>query len=263
MVQNSANKAAKLVGLAGTLVLFFSCGRASGPPSSVIAQSSRSDDSRGYAEAVVPNDPARQPFLIPPDLAVMTVSLSTTQSSFSASTQLLQEKADLLLTKVGEGDGCVARILDYRQPTQPAGKYFRWDGDQYTSQIDLALDIDFDGLSSVTNRIQRLNNCIQRIPQFVDKDTKKEEAILVVLSAAMPTIRDASVHRDELLQRRFAPLQSVVDAAQPPGLFKAEQTRCTSNGDVRIVERTLSGVELDVNFECVQLEEKETGTAEQ
>ena len=260
-VGQRTNRATKLVGFAGILFLFFACGRASGPPESVNAQS-RSYDSQPAAPLPAPSDPARQPFIVPPEVAVMTVSLVTTQESFAASTQLVQEKAALLVTQVEEGNGCTARIVDYRQPVQPLGKYFRWDADQYTSQIDVEMKIDLDGLNSVTERIQRLDDCVQRMPQFADKDTKKEEAIAVSLSTAMPTIRDASVHRDQLLQRRFAPLQAVVNTAQPPGQFKATQTQCTSNGDVRIVARSLSGIELDVNFECdrLRMDEGEAGT---
>lgn len=250
-VNQAPRQGVKLAGLVGVMLLFFACGRASGPPSSVEAQS-RSYDERPHATLPLPNDPAQRPFIVPPDLAVMTVSLSTTQSSFAASTQLLQDKADLLLTKVAEGEGCVARVLDYRQPIQPLGQYFRWDADQYSSQIDMELNISLDGLASVTARIQRLDDCVQRIPQFEDKDTKKDGAIAVALSPAMFTLRDSNVYRDDLLQKRFAPLQAVADAAQPPGQFKASQTECTSNGEVMIVARSLGGVELDVNFECTR-----------
>lgn len=244
--------ATKTTALAGAMLLFFACGRASGPPSSVGAQS-RSYDSEPRQALTLPEDPAQQPFVVTPELAVMTVSLSTTQESFSASTQLLQDKTNVLLSKVGEGEGCTARILDYRQPVQPLGKYFRWDADQYTSQMDVELAIDLDGLTSVTDRIQRLDDCVQRIPQFTTADTNKEEAIAIALSEAMPTVRDASVHRDALLQRRFEPLQAVAATAQPPEQFQSSQTQCTSNGSVMIVGRSLIGIELDVNFECKRL----------
>ena len=250
---------AKTSALAGTLLLAFACGRASGPPSSVVAQS-RSYDSDARQTLSLPDDPARQPFVVPPELVVMTVSLSATQESFATSTQQLQEKTDLLMTKVGEGKSCTAKILDYRQPVQPSGRYFRWDADRYTSQMDVELEIALEGLTSVSERIQRLDDCVQRIPQFTDADTKKEEAIAIALSAAMPTVRDASVHRDTLLQRRFEPLQAVASAAQPPGQFEAAQTQCTSNGDVMIVGRSLSGIELDVNFECDRLGNDDGGT---
>lgn len=234
--------------LASTLLLVFACGRASGPPSSVIAQS-RSYDSEPHQALPLPDDPARQSFVVSPELAVMMVKLSTTQATFEASTQLLQDKASLLLSEVGAGEGCKVDIVDYRQPVQ-SGTYLRWDADQYTSQMNLAIEISFETLTSVTERMQQLDNCVQRIPTFIHKDTKQEEAIAVALSPAMPTIRDASVHRDDLLQRRFAPLQAVAVATQPPEQFKAAHTQCTSNGTVEIVARTLSGIELDVHFEC-------------
>ena len=263
-IHQTPRKGAKLAGLAAILLLFFACGRASGPPTSVEAQS-RSSNKRSHSPLPLPNDPAQSPFIVPPDLAVITIGLSTTQPSFAASTQLLQDKAELLLAKITEGEGCVARGLDYRQPIQPVGQYFRWDADQYTSQIDVELNIALDGLASVTDRIQRLDDCVQRIPQFANKDTKKEEAIAVALSPVLFTLRDSSVYRDELLQKRFAPLQAVADAAQAPGQFRASQTQCTSNGEVMIVARSLSGVELDVNFECTRFgsDGEESGEAEQ
>lgn len=236
-----------MTALMGTLLLFFACGRASSPRTS-IAQSRSSYDAP--IDTPSPSDPAQQPFVVPPELAIISARLSTTQPSFAAATQLLQEKTDRLLSDVNAGSFCGANILDYRQPVPPLDKYFRWDADQYTSQIDVEIEVSFEGVTAISERIQRLDDCIQRIPEFATVETKKEEAIAMALSPALPTIQDPTIHREALLLRQFAPLQAVADAAQPPSQFTAIATQCTSNGDVKIVGRSLSGIELAVDFEC-------------
>jgi hypothetical protein len=66
----------------------------------------------------------------------------------------------------------------------------------------------------------------------------------------MPTIRDVGKYRQKLLRAKLIPLQEVTKLPNPPAQFKAEDTRCTSQGIVKIVNRSLSGIELDIDLDC-------------
>ena len=186
---------AKSTALMGTLLIFFACGRASSPRTS-IAQSRSSYDAPRI-DTPSPSDPAQQSFVVPPELAIISARLSTTQESFADATQLLQEKTNLLLSDVNAGSTCSAKILDYRQPIPSQEKYFRWDAEQYTTQMDLEIRVSFEGVTSISERIQRLDDCTQRIPQFTTSETKEEEAIALTVSPALLTIKDpAAPSRD-------------------------------------------------------------------
>jgi len=153
---------------------------------------------------------------------------------------------------VGTGVGCSARIADYTQPLQKLAARGKSDASSYTSTINVELEMTFTSLDTIDDRIERLDDCLGRIP---DADAKSEdkEAIALSFSAIVPTIRDVSVHRDTLLQQHFDRLSAVAAADAPPSQFQASETRCTSDGTVSIVSRQLSGIELAVDLTCKQL----------
>ncbi|MGK7890852.1 MAG: SIMPL domain-containing protein [Leptolyngbyaceae cyanobacterium] len=243
-------KLAKPIALGGLLLIAFACGRASSPPSSV-AQSYAGLSRQSQTPPSPPHyDPANPRFIVPPELAVMTITITTVDESFAASTQLVQAKTQALLDAVTAGPGCSAQISDYAQPVQPLGRYLRRNAKQYISQMTIDLEIDLDGLTQVRDRLQRLDDCVSRIPEFIDEDGQEDEAIAMTLSAVLPTVRDATVHRSALLQQRFQALQAVATAQQPPPQFQPSDLVCTSNGTVSIVSHQLSGVELAVDFSC-------------
>lgn len=92
-------KKIKIAALVSTVLLAFACGRASAPPS-VDAQSRSSYDSEPRQPLSLPKDPAQQPLVVSPDMVLMTISLSTTQETFGASTQVLQSKTAQLITEM-------------------------------------------------------------------------------------------------------------------------------------------------------------------
>ena len=236
----------------GLLLVIFACGRASGPPASSTAQSVAGGRESAPAVTPPPYDPAIPRFIVPPERAIMTVTIRATEKSFAGSTQLVQDKTTTLLESVNAGSGCMATMIDYLQPVQPLGKYLRPDAKQYTSQMVVELDISLTGMTDIGDRIQRLDDCLGRIPELIEDKDGDDEAIAMTLSSVVPTLRDATVHRDALLQERFKALEEVAAAAQPPGQFQSSRTVCTSDGTVRIISHQLSGIELDVDFDCDQ-----------
>ena len=240
--------ATKVMTLAGLLFVAYACGRTSAPSSSV-AQS-RSDYDSSRIQTVSAQDPALQRFIVPPELALMTLSLVATEESFPESTQLLQDSAAAVVEAV-DGNGCSARMLEYTQPALSWGQSGLYDG-RYSSQIDVEVEVSFAGLNEVGDRITRLDECVQLIPEFTTDNGKRDARLAIATSSVMPTLQDANRYRDELLQQRFTALQEVAAAANPPGQFEASKTVCTSDGTVKIVNRNISGIELDVDFYCEQ-----------
>ena len=64
------------------------------------------------------------------------------------------------------------------------------------------------------------------------------------------TVDDPGRFRSQLLQQRLKPLREVSGLADIPEQFDATGVRCTSAGEVTILQRTLGGVTLGIDFTC-------------
>ena len=87
---------------------------------------------------------------------------------------------------------------------------------------------------------------------YLTKLQKKQNNVSVdlVVSDVMPTIQNAEKYREKLLESKLTALKQVANLPEPATQFQASDTRCTSKGIVKVVKRSLSGIELDIDFEC-------------
>ena len=234
------------------LLLFYSCNKNNSP--STIAQSP------GYSENTqqpntVTNDPTSDRFMVPPEIAIVQANIRATDKSFAKTFELIDANTDRLIQSINNTDGCRADILDY-QHSEEASSNRGYDPENfddlvYTSNLDLEITISFDDNNSVKERIKQLNNCLQAVPQLKPENSKNS-SISLNLSEPIPTVKNASEYRKQLLETKFASLQEVANLSETPSQFNASDTKCTSKGNVQIINRSLSNIELDIDFNCQQ-----------
>lgn len=249
--------------LISLLLLFFSCSKNNEPHPSVIAQnetnlaeSSVSSDenySQNHQTAnFVPNDPANKGFLVPPDLAVTQATIQVKGSSFTEVASLIELNTDKVLKSIATVQGCSATINNYQYPREDYGKRILDDSAVYFGSSELEIRISFAGLNTVADRIKQLNNCLQSLSGLNLTSSAKNASINLTLADVMPTINNLDRYRQELLAAKFNSLEAVANVAAQPSQFNANDTKCTSKGIVQIVSRSLSNIELDIDFNCQQ-----------
>jgi hypothetical protein len=242
------------------LLLFFSCSRSNNSNPSVIAQSNSSASVSSESEYSSPNqqttfvsyDPAKKRFLVSPEIAVMQAKVSAKGKSFAEAAQLIEVNSDKVIKNLAAVQGCSATITNYQYPTEEFGKRVLDDTPVYFSSLEIDILISFDGLNSTSDRIKRLNNCVQALPELKLDTTEKNISIGLSLSEAIPTIKNLDNYRQQLLEAKFSSLQEVTNLAAAPSQFQANETKCTSKGIVQIANRSLSNIELDIDFNCQQ-----------
>ena len=236
-------KRSKIVYFTCLLWLLFSCNRSQMSSSSVSAYQTSSSAKEFSLE-----DPAINRFIVIPEIAVMKTKIRVTASSFDEVAKLIEVNSQKVLKSIDNIEGCSARILDYQHPVeQRAGKL----GKAFLfSSLELEILISFAEMKNVKERIKRVNNCLQGIPELTIEKKQKNVTIHHVRSDVMPTIQNAQKYRQKLLESKFTALKEVANLSEPATQFNASDTRCTSKGIVKVVKRSLSGIELDIDFDC-------------
>lgn len=233
------------------LLLFYSCRKNNSP--FTIAQSPSLSENTQQPNTVT-NDPTSDRFIIPPEIAIMQVSIRATDRSFAKTFELIDANTEKVLQSINNTEGCQADLSDYQHPEEASSNrsYSSENSDNliYTSSSYLEITISFDNNNSVKKRIQQLNNCLQAVPRL--KSENKDSSISLNISKPIPTVKNVSEYRKQLLETKFSPLQEVADLSETPSQFNASDTKCTSKGEVQIVSRSLSNIELDIDFNCQQ-----------
>lgn len=232
--------------LSSFLLLFYSCNKNQSP--STIAQSSSYSDSQ--PPNIAPEIPKSDRFVIAPEIALVTAKMQATGNSFDRTFESIDVNAEKLQQSINNTDGCQVELLDYQHPVVARGQRVL-DGSEYRTHLDFQITISFDGDNSVRERIEQLNNCLQAIPRF-ELDNSKNSSINLNLSQAIPTVIDTSKYRKQLLETKFKPLQEIAELSETPSQFNATNTKCTSKGNVQIISRSISNIELDIDFNCQQ-----------
>ncbi|MCC0177387.1 hypothetical protein I4641_10405 [Waterburya agarophytonicola K14] len=236
------------------LLLFLSCSKNQTTSSSVRA----SNSSYRYESKNInpPQDPAIARFVVAPEIAIMGAEINTTASSFDEVIELMEINSQKVINSVAKIEGCSAKITDYQHPgIINYSKAVISDTQKYSSSMKLEILISFDRAKDIRERIEQMNNCLGTIPQLKLEDSpeNKNKSIYLALSNIIPTIKDGGKYRQKILEAKFKPLKEVASFDQPPTQFDAADTKCTSKGIVRVVDRSLSGIELDVDFDCSRL----------
>ncbi len=240
----------KIIWLASILLVFISCSYNERPSSSVQARSYDYEEKDNFSALV---DPASDRFIIPPEVAVMSGKMTSSSSSFDKTSKLLVTGAKEFLSNVNSIENCSAKITDYRHPAvNKSSKVSLSNKNRYLGNLKLEILISFAKTQDINQRIQQLNSCLQAIPQLKveQAESDKNARIDLFLSQVMPTIKQASKYRKELLEFKFKSLKEVGSISNPATQFNASDTKCTSKGIVQVVNRSLSGIELDVDFDC-------------
>ena len=246
-------KYSRFIWLGCFLVLFISCGKDRVSTSSVSAGSS------GYKsnnQATSPADPASDRFIVTPELAVMSATINTTANSDAIASQLLETSSQQLIKNFTQVPGCSAKIVDYQHPIPRYSKRIGSNTDwQYTSNLKLEMAIAFNKDKDIYQRIVQINNCLQAIPNLktIKSPEDKNATVNLVTSKVIPTINNAGKYRQEILKTKFTALKEVASLTDPAVQFNAQDTKCTSKGNVKVINRQLSGIELDVDFDCIRL----------
>ena len=236
-------KRAEIVYFTCLLWLLFSCNRSQLSSSSVSAYRTSSGTEKLSLE-----DPAINRFTVIPEMAVMRTTISATASSFVETAKLIEVNSEKVLTSINSIEGCSARIVDYQHPVnRREGKLGKT---HLFSSLEVETLISFAEMKDVKERIKRVNDCLQAIPKLTTGKNPNNVRVNLVVSDVMPTIQNAEKYREKLLESKFTALKQVANLPEPATQFQASDTRCTSKGIVKVVKRSLSGIELDIDFEC-------------
>ena len=246
-------KLSKVLYLTCFLWLFLSCSSSQTSSSSVTTQSYRTQSDRSYGQKFLLKDSAVSSFIVPPEIAVMRARISATAGSFAEVAKSIEVNAETVLKSVNSQEGCSASIIDYQHPVEISGKKILADKRKYSSRLQLEILISFAEMKDIKERIKRVNNCLQAIPEVTMEKPKENLSLYLALSDVMPTIQNAGKYRQQLLKAKFNGLKEVANLSEPATQFSASDTRCTSKGIVKVVERSLSGIELDVDFDCYRV----------
>ena len=234
------------------LLLFSSCNKSNS--SSIIPISS------GFSKAskqpsMVTEVPNSDRFVVPPEMAIMQAKLTATGNSFAKTFEAIEANTDTVIQSINNTEGCRADLRDYQHPEEASSNrsYGIKNSDNlvYVSSLDLEITVSFDNTNSVKERIQQLNECLQAFPQLTSDDSENSTIALNV-SQPIPTVKNADEYREQLLETKFAPLQEVANLSETPSQFNASNTKCTSKGNIQIISRSLSNIELDIDFNCQQ-----------
>ena len=242
----------KLLWLCLPLFLFLSCATSQTTSSSVKASSDRYKS----LPANAPQDPAINRFTVPPELGVISGNISSTANTFAEVAELLAINSDKLQDSISQKKGCSYSILDYQHPVAVGSrKSIMSATKRYSGSLKFEMLISLAEAKNIKERIQQINNCLQAIPMLKLEPTQEDKnmSINLSLSKVLPTVKDAGKYRNKLLDFKSQPFKEVANLANPAIQFDAADTKCTSKGIVRVVKRNLSGIELDIDFDCRRL----------
>jgi len=192
-------------------------------------------------------------FRVPPDRALVAVTVGVSQPSFAeTSAALSAEVANIQAALTGP---CTTTLMDASSPDQ--------DGTTWSASAELRVDIDLRGLPGVAERRTRLDTCLAALDPLLTTEWKKISVgtRIVQRSAPLLSVDDPEQHRDALLAQAAASLAWAAGAAGAPQLHPTD-LRCVPRGTVTVGDRRLSGVVLELDLPCrVYLPEEDDAPA--
>ena len=240
--------------ISSLLLLFYSCNKNNSPSTTAQSPTYSEESEQPNIATEVPDSDR---FAVPPEIAIMQAKLRATNNSFAKTFELIEANTDTVLQSINNTEGCRADLIDYQHPEEASSNSNRSYGTEnsdnliYAGSLDVEITISFDDANSVKERIQQLNKCLQALPQLTSDDSENSSISLNV-SKPIPTLKNASEYRKQLLETKYASLQEVANLSETPSQFNASDTKCTSKGNIQIINRSLSNIELDIDFSCQQ-----------
>lgn len=180
---------------------------------------------------------------VSPDRALTRVDVLMEASTYASARTETQAVADELVARIDAIEGCDARIDGSDAPVAAGREAWR-------GSVAVRVDADLGGLSDLAARTSRVDVCIEPLHTLRDDGGDAMDRAEIRVGAPWYTVDDPGQHREALLRVALAPLAEVAALGDTPPQFEARATRCTSRGDVSIVERSATEVGLTVDLEC-------------
>lgn len=219
------------LGLASTLA----CGSSDG----ISSYSSRSKTTAS-AQGPEPFEAADRGYVVAPDRALMRVRVSGDGESGAAARGALKSAMDAV-QQAAKAGGCAATVAEYTTP-RPGG----WDG--WKGSAELRVEVDLREAPDVGARIAAVDGCIGPIAELSDREGDGQH-IDVAMSGLMYSLDDPDGHAAALWARHGERLARVSAAAGAPQMHP-EDLRCTTQGNVSVVSRSISGIGLELDMGC-------------
>ena len=206
-----------------------------------------------------PTDPAINRFIVPPELGVINGTINSTANSFAEAAELLETNSDKLQTSIAQENNCSFKLIDYKHPlARGSRKSITSQAKKYSGSVEFEILISLANAKNIKERIQQTDNCLQAIPTLTLEQNQKDKDMKInfFFSRVFFTIKDAGKYRQKLLEFKSQPFKEVANISNPAVQFDAQDTKCTSKGIVTVIKRSLSGIELDIDFDCSRLIDK-------
>lgn len=221
----------------------LACGLGSGRDGATVRRGSSDVSYRG---GQAPHEPtvavlAAHQLRVAPDVARVAIDVRLRAKTFDESVELARAVTNSLQPRWSQDEGCATTQFDRSVPERVAEK--RW-----TSTTHFELRIGLHGLETVEQRAQQIEMCMGRV-HAAERDPELAGVTIVVGRRSLQ-LDNPTEYRQQLLQRRFAPLLAVARTTGAPSQFNVQALECTSQGSVRIVQRTLVGLTLEVDLDC-------------
>ncbi|MES2643992.1 MAG: hypothetical protein V4850_31170 [Myxococcota bacterium] len=184
-----------------------------------------------------------QAYRVPPDRAVVAVTIGVTAGSVAETSSALTTEVTTLEQALGTR--CTAAVLDYGPPTATGDT-------SWAATAEVRVDIDLRGLPGVSERRERIDACLASFePRLTHENWKSYANSPRQVRRSAPTlVVDApDQHRDALLERERTRLSWAAAATGAPQLHP-EDLRCVPAGTVHVGDQRLSGVVLALDMSC-------------
>lgn len=186
-------------------------------------------------------------YRVPPDRAVVAVTVRVDQPTAAAASAQLTAELDALVAATGAA--CAPELLDATPPTASRG----YTGDaSWGATAEVRLDVDLRGLATTPERRTKLEACLAALDPSLTQDEWVKSGAgtrMVVRSAPVLAVDQPEAHRDALLDRARARLTWAAQAGGAPQLQPGD-LRCVPDGSVIVGDRRLSGVVLELSMPC-------------
>ena len=242
------------------LLLFLSCTSSQSSSSSVSSSSSDRYGAYKTYENNPPQDRSSDRFIVAPELGIMSGTINSTANSFAKAAELLTANSDKLDKSISQQNGCSYNLTNYQHPVAVGSrKSIASATKRYSGSLEFEVLISLAEAKNIKQRIQQINNCLQAVPDLKLDETQedKDMSLNLSMSRVLPTIENAGKYRQKLLDFKLQPFKEVASLSNPATQFDAADTKCTSKGKISVIERSLDGIELDVDLDCRRsIEEK-------
>lgn len=180
-----------------------------------------------------------QAYVVPPDRALVRVSLVGNGETYDASRARLQQHRAAVEAAARSG-GCRVTLAEYVPPTVGG-----WRG--FQARADLRVEVDLREAADVDARVLVIDECLA--PLSTLSSASADDEVAPGLSDVHYSVADPQAHAGALWARHAASLQPVSAAAGAPQQHP-EDLRCVSSGRVSVTDAGIAGVALALDVTC-------------